>query len=465
MFRDETQYSHGQVEGVGSVRCESPMTSLWSATIPERIHAGKRGPRRRTAVPQHGTWDVVIVGGGFTGLWTARSLLDLDGDLRVLIVEAEHCGFGASGRNGGWCSALFPTSFSKLAAEHGLAAAGAMRDAMRAAVDEVGAATERDGIDCDFAKGGTLTLVTNPAHLDRVRAHAESDDEWLDAESARSRLHTPGLLGASFTSHCAALHPGKLVAGLADAVERRGAVIVERSPVASIAPGIVSLLDGTTVRAGAVIRATEGYTASLRGHRRDLVPLYSLMIATEPLPDIVWESIGLSNRETFTDGRRMIIYGQRTADGRIAFGGRGAPYHFGSRTSPGFDNDDRVFDRLEATLRAMFPQIGAAGITHRWGGALGVPRDWSASVGFDPAPGVGWAGGYVGDGVSTTNLAGRTLADLVLGRTTPITGLPWVNHRSRRWEPEPVRWLGINAGRCLTEAADAIEARTKRPLG
>ncbi|HMU81572.1 MAG TPA: FAD-binding oxidoreductase, partial [Microthrixaceae bacterium] len=411
------------------------------------------------------TWDVVIVGGGFTGLWTARSLLDLDADLRVLVVEAEHCGFGASGRNGGWCSALFPTSFSKLAAEHGGAAASAMREAMRNAVDEVGAAAVVDGIDCDFAKGGTLTLATNPAHLDRVRAHAEPDDEWLDASTARSRLDTPGLLGASFTPHCAAIHPGKLVEGLAAATERRGAVIVERSPVASIAPGVTTLRDGTRIRADAVVRATEGYTASLRGHRRDLVPLYSLMIATEPLSDDVWASIGLSNRETFTDGRRMIIYGQRTADGRIAFGGRGAPYHFGSRTSPGFDSDDRVFDRLESTLRAMFPQIGVAAITHRWGGALGVPRDWSASVGFDPVTRVGWAGGYVGDGVSTTNLAGRTLADLVLGRETPITELPWVGHRSRRWEPEPFRWLGVNAGRGLAEVADAIEARTKRPLG
>lgn len=402
------------------------------------------------------------MGGGFTGLWTARSLIVADPDLRVLVVEAEQCGFGASGRNGGWCSALFPTATPALAERYGDDAATALRDAMRATVDEVGRAAAEDEIDCHFAKGGTLTLATNPAHVDRVRAHAEPDDEWLDAAAARSRLDTPGLLGASFTPHCAAIHPARLAVGLAAAVEARGVRIVEGTRVESIAPGLVRCVDGSTIRADAIVRATEGYTPTLRGHRRDVVPLYSLMIATEPLTDAVWDTIGLAERETFTDGRHLIIYGQRTADGRLAFGGRGAPYHFGSAILPSYDVDDRVFALLEDSLRAMFPQIGRARVTHRWGGPLGVPRDWMASVGFDPLSRIGWAGGYVGDGVATTNLAGRTLADLVLGRRTDLTSLPWVGHRSPRWEPEPARWLGINGGRLVAEVADRSEARTRR---
>lgn len=437
------------------------MTSLWAATIPEVAP-----PRPALTVHEaatDGPWDVAIVGGGFTGLWTARSLIEIDPTLRIIVIEAERCGFGASGRNGGWCSALFPTSSTALAERFGPDAAAAQRTAMRAAVDEVGRAAADDGIDCHFAKGGTLTLSTGSAQTARIRSHAEPDDVWLDERAARERVDATGVVGAMFTPHCAALHPGRLAAGLAAAVERRGVRIVEGTRVASIAPGSVGCANGAVVRAGAVIRATEGFTASLRGHRRDVVPLYSLMIATEPLPDAVWDSIGLRDRETFTDGRHMIIYGQRTADGRFAFGGRGAPYHFGSRVLPSFDLDDRVFALLEETLRSMFPRIGGAAITHRWGGPLGVPRDWMASVGFDPLSRLGWAGGYVGDGVSTTNLAGRTLADLVLGRETDLTSLPWVGHRSPRWEPEPARWIGVNAGRALAEVADRSEQRRGRP--
>lgn len=444
------------------------MTSLWNATISSadavpsddaRSTRAPLGPRERRR-----RWDVAIVGGGFTGLWTARALLDADPTLSVLVIEGEHCGFGASGRNGGWCSALFPTSTAGIAARSGQAAALAMRDAMRATVDEVGRAAADDGIDCGFAKGGTLTLATDPAQIERVRSHGEADDEWLDEAGARARLDATGVLGAMFTPHCAAIHPARLVRGLADAVERRGATIVESTRVRSIAPGRVTCASGDVVRADAVIRATEGYTASLDGQRRTLVPIYSLMVATEPLPPSVWDDIGLADRETFTDGRHLIIYGQRTADDRIAFGGRGAPYHFGSAIRPGFDQDPRVFALLERTVRHLLPQIGDARITHRWGGALGVPRDWMASVGFDPDTRLGWAGGYVGDGVATTNLAGRTLADLVLGRGTDLTRLPWVGHRSPEWEPEPFRWLGINAGRTAADWADRAEARRHRPL-
>ena len=390
--------------------------------------------------------DVAIVGGGFGGLWTARYLADADPSLRIGVIEAETCGFGASGRNGGWCSALLPTEIDS------------MHPAMVETIDEVGRAATLDGIDCDFAKGGTLTLVTNPAHEARVRSDAEV---WLDTESATQRFAAAGVLGAGFTPHCAAIHPAKLVRGLATAVERRGVTIWEGTRARELRPGAV-VTDAGLVRAAVVLRCTEGYTPSLRHERRTIAPLYSLMVATEPLPEEVWDDIGLRGRETFTDGRHHIIYGQRTADGRFAFGGRGAPYHFGSSVRPSFDRDERVFAEIEASLRALVPQIRDATITHRWGGPLAAPRDWTASVGFDPATGLGWAGGYVGDGVATTNLAGRTLADLVLHRDTELSRLPWVGHRSRRWEPEPLRWLGISAGQAIAARADRREAATKR---
>jgi glycine/D-amino acid oxidase-like deaminating enzyme len=217
------------------------------------------------------------------------------------------------------------------------------------------------------------------------------------------------------------------------------------------------------VRADVVVRATEGYTRGLAGHGRTLLPIYSLMIATEPLPDAFWDEVGWRRRETLTDGRHLLVYAQRTADGRIAIGGRGAPYHFGSRTRPAFDRSPAVFELIRRAMVGLFPATAEAKVTHCWGGALGVPRDWFSSVGLDRGTGTAWGGGYVGDGVSTTNLAGRTLADLILGRPTDLARLPWVGHRSRRWEPEPLRWLGVNAARLLAGSADRAEARTGRP--
>ena len=187
------------------------------------------------------------------------------------------------------------------------------------------------------------------------------------------------------------------------------------------------------------------------------------MVATEPLDDAFWDGAGLADRATFSDHRHLIIYGQRTADGRIAFGGRGAPYHFGSAVRPAFDQDPAVHRALRGHPGRAVPGAGRRVDHPPWGGPLGVPRDWFASVGLDRSTGLAWAGGYVGDGVSTANLAGRTLADLILGHDSDLVRLPWVGHRSPAWEPEPLRWLGVNAGLRAVEAADRTEARRGRP--
>lgn len=265
-----------------------------------------------------------------------------------------------------------------------------------------------------------------------------------------------------FTPFCAAIHPARLARGLGRAVERRGATIFEHSAALTIEPHRVTTGAGV-VRADVVVRATEAFTPTLPGHARTVVPIYSLMIATEPLPDAFWHEVGLRDRETFNDGRRMIIYGQRTQDGRLAFGGRGAPYHFGSRIDPRFDRHDKVHESLHETLRDLFPTLGDAAITHRWGGAVAAARDWWCAADYDPSTGLASAGAYVGDGVGTTNLAGRTLADLIQDEPSDISALPWVGHRSRRWEPEPLRWIGINSMVRLPMSADAKEDRTGRP--
>jgi glycine/D-amino acid oxidase-like deaminating enzyme len=438
--------------------------SLWLDTVPGTLVPGE---------PLSGDLDVdvAIAGAGYTGLWTAYYLARAAPGLRIAVCEREIAGFGASGRNGGWCSALFPASLGKLSRLAGRDAAIAMWRAMQQTVDEVAAAAAAEGIDCHWAKGGTVQLARSGPQLERARAEVaearefgfgDGDLRLLTAAEARDLAAAAGVLGGTYTPHCAAIHPGRLVRGLAESVRRRGVAVFERTPVTRIEPGRLVTPAGT-VRARYVIRATEGYTPQLPGHRRAIAPVYSLMIATSPLPDSAWDEIGLSGRPTFGDLRHLIIYGQRTADGRFAFGGRGAPYHLGSSIRPSFDRAPAVFRALRQTLAELFPALRDVPVTHAWGGPIGVPRDWCASVGLDRISGLGWAGGYVGDGVSTTNLAGRTLADLVLGRDTSITRLPWVGHRSPRWEPEPLRWLGANAGLRAMSLADRQEARTGRP--
>lgn len=413
--------------------------------------------------------DVAIVGGGYTGLWTAYYLLSIDPSLRVLVVERDIVGFGASGRNGGWCvgeMAAGPQRHERVAGNEG---ARRMLHALHDSVDEVGRVSERVGIDCHYAKGGAIRLARNQAHLARQheqvelfhRAYGMTDEDMrmVDAEEATAHLAATGVVGGMFFAHTAALHPARLVRGLGEAVERLGGRIVEGTAATGVAPGRVTT-DRGTVQAEVVVRALEGYTSTLEGNRRSLAPLYSLMVATEPIDDAMWDDIGLGHRQTFTDDRFMVIYGQRTADGRIAFGGRGAPYNFGSRIVSSVEQRSRTHEKIIETLVELLPMLSGVGITHRWGGVLGVPRDWFPSVGFDRESGLAWGGGYVGEGVAPANLAGRTLAELITQTNSPRIDLPWVGHRSRRWEPEPLRWLGINGALAAMGIADRTEART-----
>ncbi len=413
--------------------------------------------------------DVAIVGGGYTGLWTAYYLLGLRPDARVLVLEAEHVGFGASGRNGGWVSALWPVGLESVAARSSRTAALALGSALRDTVDEVGRVVTEEAIDAGFVKGGTVAVARNPAQGRRARVEAQHGELWrdgtlwLDRVEATARLAATGVEGATYNPNCARVHPRRLADGLARAVRFRGGMVAEGARVATIQPGLVRLTSGRIIRATNVIRATEAWTARLPDLRRRIAPVYSLMVATAPIAQQVWSSIGLERFETFSDHRHVIIYGQRTADNRIAFGGRGAPYHRGSGIAPAYDTDERVFAALRQTLADLLPQVADVELTHAWGGPLGIARDWNPSVGLDPSTGTGWAGGYVGDGVAATNLAGRTLADLVCGVDSPLTRLPWVGHRSPDWEPEPARWVGINAGLRLAAAADREERLTGRP--
>ena len=414
----------------------------------------------RAALPGDVRADVCVVGAGFTGLWAAVSILEREPGAKVVVVEQEIAGFGASGRNGGWCSAIFPVGPAELARRHGAEPAAAMTAAMLDTVDEVGRASAALGIDCDFVRAGTYSLIRS-AIADRA-ATAEQEEARDAGLPVPERVSDPPLGEALLTEACASLHPGRLVRGLARAAEELGAIVFERTRVASVAPGRVTTTEGTVV-ADRVVVATEAWGSALAAVGRRILPLYSLVLATEPLPESVWARIGLPRGATVTDFRHNLVYGQRTADDRLVFGGRGARYHVGSAIRPEYDRSALVHGHLEQALAELFPAAADAVITHRWGGPLGVPRDWHPFVSPLAGGRVVVAGGYVGDGVATANLAGRTVADLVTDRRTPLTALPWVGKRPPRWEPEPLRFAGVNGVIGSLTVADAEERLTGRP--
>ncbi|MFE4756362.1 NAD(P)/FAD-dependent oxidoreductase [Streptomyces mirabilis] len=427
-------------------------------------------PEPREPLPGDATADVVIVGGGYTGLWTAYYLKKAAPFLRVTVLEQKFCGYGASGRNGGWLynGIAGRDRYAKL---HGHEAAVRLQKAMNETVDEVVRVTAEEGIEADVHQGGVLEVAYTPAQLARLKAfhahelsYGEKDRELYGARETVERVRVADAVGSTWTPHGARLHPVKLIKGLAAAAEALGVTIHEKTPVTEIRPKHAVTPYGT-VRAPYVLRCTEGFTASLKGQKRTWLPMNSSMIATERLTAEQWATIGWEGRETLGDMAHAYMYAQRTADDRIALGGRGVPYRFGSRT----DNDGRTqqatIDALHEILARFFPSLAGVRVAHAWSGVLGVPRDWCATVTLDRSTGLGWAGGYVGSGVATTNLAARTLRDLIQqdsGQAGPtdLTALPWVGHKVRKWEPEPFRWLGVQGMYATYRTADRRELTT-----
>jgi len=428
-------------------------------------------PPRRSPLSGDVDADVCIVGAGLTGLWTAYYLLRAQPDLRVVLVEREFAGFGASGRNGGWLSAELSGPPERYAAASGRQAVLGLVRAMRHGVDEVIAVATAEGIDADIDKQGVLFVARNRAQLARLDAEVAHERAWgagpddfrrLERDETDALVRVEGALAGGFTPHGARVHPARLVLGLAAAVERRGATIYEGTTVTRIAQGAAHT-DRGVVRAPFVLRCLEGFTAGLPGHRRAWLPMNSSMIVTEPMPQVLHERLGWTGSTVLGDFAHAYVYAQRTADDRIAIGGRGVPYRFGSRTDDRGRTQAATVDALTGLLHAMFPAATEVPVAHAWCGVLGVPRDWCATVDVDHRTGLGLAGGYVGSGLTTTNVAGRTLADLVLRRDTELTRLPWVGRRVRQWEPEPLRWLGVQAMYALYRAADRREQERDLP--
>jgi glycine/D-amino acid oxidase-like deaminating enzyme len=397
--------------------------------------------------------DVAIMGAGYTGLWTAYYLLRRDPSRRVAILEREIAGFGASGRNGGWCSPGFPVSVGMLRERFGTDAARSVSRAMVDTIDEIERVIAVEGIDAQWQRGGSLRLARGDHQRSSIEGAYRTAEalgladhyRLLDAAEIANIVRVTDAVAGLYNPTAASLHPARLVRGLARAVERRGATIYEQTPVTNFETGRAPKLitPSGEVRTRTLVLAGEAYSQQLQKLRRTLVPMYSLIVLTEPLSQRDWDQIGWRHRELVASSRLSVDYLNRTADGRLLFGGRGAPYRMHSRIEDSLDRHGPTHAMLRRLAVEWFPMLGGVRFTHAWGGPLGMPRDWMPTTSYDAAAGVARAGGYTGQGVATANMFGRILTDLISGDITPLTQLPTVNHRSPRWEPEPLRWLGI----------------------
>lgn len=437
--------------------------SYWHDSLPEPLVP-------RSSLENDIEVDIAIAGAGYTGLWTAYYLKHLEPTLSIAVIESEIAGFGASGRNGGWCSSYLSGIEKSLANATKVDSAIRLQRLLFDTVKEVGRVAKLESIDCHFDQSGHVEAAVLPTQLKRVREHVdfmhslgfgEQDYRWLSAQQLSEHINIDGALGGMFMSHCAAIHPARLVRGLAEVVERQGVKIYEHSPVLKLDQGDL-ITAGGRIKSGATVLATEGYTGSIQGLERKLIPVHSMMIATEPLSDRQLEETGLKQRCTFNNPDHITTYGLLTADRRIAFGCRGS-YLYGARVKAGFNPSDPEFDQVWNTLLKFFPDLSNCRYTHAWGGAMGVSRTLRPAVCFNSKTRLAWAGGYFGNGVGASNLAGRTLADLILERDTDRVHTPWVNPDreleldKKLWEIEPVRWLGIKSRARLMQMADSAE--------
>ncbi len=424
--------------------------SLWMDQLDESLTA-----RPTLTADLHA--DVVIIGAGYTGLWTAYYLKRQAPQLRIVVLESEIAGFGASGRNGGWLMGNL-LGQDNLLAEQSSAARKQAYDLLHGIPDEVASVLQREQIDCDYRKGGVLYCAARyPEQLSSLQSQLaeyralgldESDYRWLTPVDLAKQLQLRNAYGAIHTPHCATIQPAKLVRGLARCVTAMGVELYEQSRVTDWQSGLARTATGS-VRADWIVPAVEGYAASLPPLGNHQLPVQSLMVATEPLSKEIWADIGLEHGQAFSENSRQVTYGQRTADDRLVFGARGG-YRFGGKLRDDFNLSEDERDLRRYLFSELFPQLKNVRITHAWGGNLGMARRFRPHMLVDRANGIALAGGYGGEGVGASNLGGRTLADLILGQQSELTAQPWVLgeqpiSRLPSWEPEPLRWLGYNA--------------------
>jgi glycine/D-amino acid oxidase-like deaminating enzyme len=406
----------------------------------ERPNAPLRGAQRA---------DIAIVGGGFTGLSSAYNLIRRFPAKRIVLLEGACCGYGASGRNGGFADLGMP-GLDDVYEAAGAEAARAYYDATRRGMQQIHDLVEHHGVACDLETNGNLTLATEHAHLEALVEQKRRYDamglsvDLLDAAAVRRRVASERFLGGLYDPRDAILNPAKLARGMKRVVEGLGVEVFERSKVLRIEPGDPVRIETEfgDLRADRAVVALNGYAPQLGLFVERMVPLCNYVVATEPLDAARRAAIGWAGREGLADMRLQFMYLRLTADDRIVFGGEGAPYFYDSQPSSG--SYKPALERLERSLLRTFPQLEGIRFTHGWGGTMGFTLDFMPSIGaLDEARTVFYGAAFNGEGVVMTQLAGQILAALVAGEADPATRLPIVGHRMPWVGPEPIRSLGV----------------------
>lgn len=399
--------------------------------------------------------DLAVVGGGYSGLWTALLAKRENPAARVVLLEARRIGWAASGRNGGFCEASlthgednglnrFPQEFDQL-----------QRLGMQN-LDEIEAIIAELGLDADFERNGAIDLATEPHQVEWLREAADGEHAvFLDTDAVRAEVHSPTYLaGLLRTADSSLVHPAKLARALARACADLGVEIFEHSPVESIGDGSTLETPDGVVRAERTALATNVFPSLLKRNRLQTVPVYDYVLMTEPLTEAQLASIGWSGRQGLGDSANQFHYYRLSADNRILFGGYDAIYHYGGRVREEYENRPETFSRLASHFFTTFPQLEGVRFTHKWAGAIDTCSRFCAFFGSARGGRVAYATGYTGLGVAATHFGAQVMLDLLAGRTTERTELAMVKSRPLPFPPEPAASLGINLTRLSLDRAD-----------
>jgi len=436
------------------------MTATWASAKPSVFWLDRpERPAARQALDGDIRCDLAIVGGGYSGLWTALLAKERDPDRDVVLLDAGRIAWAASGRNGGFCDASLTHG-----EENGRARFAAEYDQLRAwglqNLDEIESTVARHGIACDFERTGALVVATRPHQVDELR---ETEGEFLDRDAIRAELDSPTYLAGVWNRDgCAMLDPARLAWGLADAAERLGVRIFEHTPVRAVQRdrGAISVrTDRGVVGASRVALATNAFRPLLRRLRRTTVPVYDHVLMTEPLSDEQLASIGWRHRQGVSDAGNQFHYYRLTADNRILWGGWDAVYHYGGPIRADLDQRPETFDVLARNFFTTFPQLDGLRFSHRWGGVIDTSTRFCASFGTAHNGRVAYALGYTGLGVGASRFGANVLLDLLAGDPTERTESDFVRSKPLPFPPEPIAYLGIQATRWSMAQADRRDGR------
>jgi glycine/D-amino acid oxidase-like deaminating enzyme len=375
--------------------------------------------------------DVVIIGGGYTGLSSAYNIHRRFPEKKIILLEGACCGYGASGRNGGFCVA---TSLLDENCKDPDARKRCL-DVSLYGIEQIKECIADHGLDCDFEENGMLDVATNEAEIKTIEKSCRDLKEWgLDVEVLHGKdlekeIKSPRFLAGLKTSHGATLNPAKLARGMKKIVEGMGVEVRERSVVTRVVPGKIHHVDTELgeVSAPVLVLATNAYSHKIGFFKNRLYPIYTYMVATEPLSESQWEAIGWQNRQGLADLRMMFNYSVRSSDGRIVMGGSDAKYYDNDRLAPG--NNKSVSQNIVEDLTATFPSLEGIGIEHAWGGPMGISLSRGPSVGVMGEHGNLYYGvGFI-EGVPSTQTGGRMIADLMAGERNEFTTHHIVNRK------------------------------------